>query len=359
MKTVRILTLVIFASLLVSCVVSKTDPDYLNNISISASVKKMDIVAKSHTKAASSANPFEVISSNHILEAKLLFSFDEDSYLQGTDNNIAEFPLFGQCHIPCHTSAVFASSDFEFIKYEGDNLTYPSGDTDHDVFCVGLYPKDKWSISADGETAGKTAYHPIDGSSDIMFADIIKGSWSSPFSKPLNFKHLQTWIKVLVSANTNDAAEKWGNVTKITVGSASGVNIALGSIPAATSATTCTSNVTYAADTVNITVFENDGGMPLSITTQEIGSVFVVSPARNSNNDQAVKFYMKVHTETFPEGKDVKVLLYDLNNQLIQAKNETIGKLFVLNLNFTNLDVIEGVCTLNYWNDQDDDLYLQ
>jgi hypothetical protein len=75
--------------------------------------------------------------------------------------------------------------------------------------------------------------------------------------------------------------------------------------------------------------------------------------------DQAVKFYMKVHTETFPEGKDVKVLLYDLNNTLIQAKNETIGKLFVLNLNFTNLDVIEGVCTLNYWNDQDDDLYLQ
>ena len=68
---------------------------------------------------------------------------------------------------------------------------------------------------------------------------------------------------------------------------------------------------------------------------------------------------MKVYTETFPEGKDVKVLLYDLNSTLIQAKNETIGKLFVLNLNFTNLDVIEGVCTLNYWNYQDDDLYLE
>ena len=342
---------------MVSCV-TKTDPDNLNSISISASVKKMDVVAKSHTKAASTANPFEVITSDHVLDAKLLFSFDQDKYLQGTDGNVTSFPLFGQCHIPCHTSAKFASSDFEFIKYKGDNLTYPSGDTDSyhdDVFCVGLYPKENWTISNDG----KTASHLIDGSSDIMFADIIKGSWSSPFSKPLNFKHLQTWLKVLVSANTNDAAEKWGKVTKITVSSAKGVNIALGSIPAATSATTCTSNVTYAADTVNITVFENDGGLPLSITTQEIGSVFVVSPARNSNNDQAVKFYMKVHTETFPQGKDVKVLLYDLNNTLIQAKNETIGKLFVLNLNFTNLDVIEGVCTLNYWNDQDDDLYLE
>ena len=354
MKTGRILTVIILAGLMVSCV-TKTDPDNLNSISISASVKKMDVVAKSHTKAASSANPFEVIASDHKLDAKLLFSFKQVEYLQGSDGNETAFPLFGQCHIPCHTSAVFASSDFEFIKYKGDNLTYPSGDSDHDVFCVGLYPIDKWSISADG----KTASHPIDGSSDIMFADIIKGSWSSPFSKPLNFKHLQTWLKVLVSANTNDAAEKWGKVTKITVGSAKGVNIALGSIAAQSGAAANTSNLTYTADTTDITVFERADGLALSITTQEVGSVFAVSPARNSNNDQAIKFYMKVYTETFPEGKDVKVLLYDLNNTLIQAKNETIGKLFVLNLNFTNLDVIEGVCTLNYWNDQDDDLYLQ
>lgn len=356
MKTGRISTLIILAGLMVSCV-TKTDPDNLNSISISASVKKMDVVAKSHTKAASTANPFEVITSDHILDAKLLFSFKQDEYLHGSDGNKTEFPLFGQCHIPCHTSAVFASSDFEFIKYEGDNLTYPSRD-EHafdDVYCVGLYPKETWKISDDG----KTAYHPIDGSSDIMFADIIKGSWSSPFSRPLNFKHLQTWLKVLVSANTNDAAEKWGKVTKITVSSAKGVNIALGSIAAQSGAAANTSNLTYTADTTVITVFEKAGGLPLSITTQEVGSVFAVSPARNSNNDQAIKFYMKVHTETFPEGKDVKVLLYDLNNTLIQAKNETIGKLFVLNLNFTNLDVIEGVCTLNYWNDQDDDLYLE
>lgn len=356
MKTGRILTVIILAGLLVSCV-TKTDPDNLNSISISASVKKMDVVAKSHTKAASSADPFEVIASDHVLDAKLLFSFEQDTYLQGADGNETSFPLFGQCHIPCHTSAVFSSSDFEFIKYKGDNLTYPSRDEDafHDVYCVGLYPNENWTISNDG----KTASHLIDGSSDIMFADIIKGSWSSPFSRPLNFRHLQTWLKVLVSANTNDAAEKWGKVTKITVGSAKGVNIALGSIKAQSGAAANTSNLTYTADTTIITVFENADGLPLSITTQEIGSVFVVSPARNPNNDQAVKFYMKVHTETFPEGKDVKVLLYDLNNTLIQAKNETIGKLFVLNLNFTNLDVIEGVCTLNYWNDQDDDLYLE
>ena len=356
MKTGRILTLIILAGLMVSCV-TKTDPDNLNSISISASVKKMDVVAKSHTKAASSAVPFEVIASDHELDAKLLFSFKQDEFLQGSDGNETDFPLFGQCHIPCHTSALFASSDFEFIKYKGDNLTYPSRveDAFHDVYCVGLYPNENWTISNDG----KTASHLIDGSSDIMFADIIKGSWSSPFSKPLNFKHLQTWLKVLVSANTNDAAEKWGKVTKITVGSAKGVNIALGSIAAQSGAAANTSNLTYTDDTTVITVFERAGGLPLSITTQEVGSVFAVSPARNSNNDQAIKFYMKVHTETFPEGKDVKVLLYDLNNTLIQAKNETIGKLFVLNLNFTNLDVIEGVCTLNYWNDQDDDLYLE
>ena len=358
MDTRKIFVTLISALALSSCV-SKADPDNLNYIGFSASVGKLQVKSEGTKETLvqpATAAPFESISSTSPLNAKLLFSFYPGDYVVNASDELYN-KYFGECSIPCHTDVSFSSADYEFIKKDGRNLTYPSG-ASVPVYCAGLYPQQGWTISnksteGDNPVVYTQAVHAVDGTTDIMYSEVIAGSWTVPFTSQ-NYKHLQAWVKVLVSANTNDAASKWGNITKITIQSESNVNVLYGQ----GSGGACDIKYTHTVEGdeqiyTDLLVYSNPTtGFPLNITTSQLGSVFVVPPA-----DCILD--LVVYTTVFHEGKHVKVKLYDLDNNLIQSRKETIGKLFVLNLNFTNIDVIEGVCTLNYWNDQDDDLYLQ
>lgn len=74
-------------------------------------------------------------------------------------------------------------------------------------------------------------------------------------------------------------------------------------------------------------------------------------------------------TGQYPENDQKTVPALHFNHLLsqirlsIQAESDAIavawGKLFILSLYFTPFNIIEGTCTLNYWNDQNEDLYLQ
>ena len=338
MNTLKFL-LSIASVLLLTCCASNTDPEGSKYIGLTASVGQMSVTAK----AASSAIPFDNITSSTPLEAKVLFSQVRNAYPY---NEHPSAPTF----IPCHTTVTYTGADFVFVEYAKgntlNNLTYPTTQANTEVYCTGLYPCDsEWTISTDGTSAERE----IDGTTDIMFADIISGSWRNPFTVQ-NYKHLQSWIKVLVSANTNDAADKWGKVTKVTVKSEPTIQISFGNKQDGSS------TIGYPGATPkDIVIYESataQEGHQLSITTAELGSAFLVSP------QATVK--LTVYTTIFTEGRNVDVVLYDVaTNQKITDRVHTIGNLYVLNLNFTNLDVIEGVCTLNYWNDQDDDLYLE
>ncbi len=328
--------LLILSIISVSCVASSDTGDHVH-ISLIADVKNLDISSKAGSVYPVAASPFEAISSSSPLEAKVLFSFNKSQF---PDN--PQEPYF----IPCHTKVTFKDHNLTFVDYYPNGasipqqLKYPTDGTDRTVYCAGFYPADGWTFE------NGSASYEIDGIKDVMFADVISGDWNTQLPVQ-NYRHMQSWVKVLASANTIEAATNWGSVTKISIETEKGFTI---TYPGASDAS---STIAYSdGDLKYLDLFENTDGVPLSITFSEIGSAFLIPPA-------SCELTVKVCTTVFPEGKYAKVKLYDLDNTLITDRSRTIGKLFVLNLNFTNLSVIEGVCTLNYWNDQDGDLYLQ
>ena len=332
----RIIISIAAVFLMLSCnMISSHEED--GRITLSAVVKDMGGV---ESKAA---DPFEGITTTKPLNAKVLFSFKAGVY-----TNAAEAPWY----IPSHTGVSYSGSDLTFIKYEGKDVIYPtstdiaSGHTGT-VYCTGLYPDTGWEFNNEGTSAS----HRIDGSADIMFADQIYGTWAEPFTVQ-EYSHLQTWIRVLASANTIDAGAQWGKIQKVTIKSSDYIAITFPEENA-------TSTVTYSDTSTDIIVYdketdiENPEGRSLSITTSPLGEVFV-SPQTTLT--------VTVYTSTFPEGKTVNIQLRDISNNIIpeSAISEKVtGHLFVLNLNFNPLSIIEGVCTLQYWNDQDEDIYLE
>ena len=332
MRNLTYISAIAAAFLLLSCTKS-TSPDRSNEFALSAVVGELGVEVKS------SAVPFEGISSTTPLKAKLLCSFDKGKYTHA--------PL-SPWYVPCFTDVSFESEDVTFIKYDSNSLTYPTpgdkvGDQTGNIYCIGLYDgkeESEWRIQ---ETF---AMHTIDGSADLMFADQIASSWNSTSTPIQQYTHLQTWIKILASASTNDAAAQWGKITKVTIKSSIAVTI---SFP---SGVTETSEISYSPLEQDIAVYQDDlVGKDLSITTTEIGSVFI-SPSTSLS--------VTVHTKEFPDGMTVNnIKLYDLQHNEITDISKIRGYLFVLNLNFTPLSIIEGICTLNYWNDQDEDIYLE
>lgn len=288
------------------------------------------------------ANPFEGITSDKKLKAKVLFSFESGKYI-----NAATAPWY----IPSHTEVEYSGSDLTFIKYKENNVIYPTS-TDiaqghsETVYSVGLYPAtDDWTF----EEYGTSASYPIDGSTDIMFSDQISGTWTDPFTVQ-EYSHLQTWIRVLASANTIDAGAQWGEIEKVTIQSSDKVKI---TFPTAAGAK---STISYSDTKKEIVVYEkedNSDGLELNITTSPIGEVFVSPQATLT---------VTVYTTTFPNGKTIDIQLRDIQNKVItesEINTKVKGHLFVLNLNFNPLSIIEGICTLQYWNDQDEDIYLE
>lgn len=324
------------AFLLLSCSrISSNEED--GRITLSAVVKDMGGVE------SKTADPFEGITTTKSLNAKVLFSFNAGVYI-----NAAEYPWY----IPSHTDVSYSGSGLTFIKYDGKDVIYPtstdiaSGHTGT-VYCTGLYPAAGWMFYDNGTSAS----HSIDGSVDIMFADQISGTWADPFTVQ-EYSHLQTWIRVLASANTIDAGAQWGKIQKVTIRSSDAITI---TFPKENE----TSTVRYSDTLTDIVVYdkdtdsENPDGRSLSITTSPIGEVFVSPQATLT---------VTVYTTTFPEGKTVEIKLHDISNKEIpeSAISEKVtGHLFVLNLNFNPLSIIEGTCTLQYWNDQDEDIYLE
>ena len=193
--------------------------DRSGDIAIAADVNSLGVEVKS------AAMPFEVISKKTPLNVRLMCSFTPGVYMHAPQE-----PWF----IPCHTNVTFESGDLTFVKYAKDldlnlNLTYPTpadaakdenDEITENVYCVGMYPNSGWSVAADG----KSATHAINGSDDIMFADQVAGTWDRHFPAQ-RYNHLQTWVTVLVSANTIDAASQWGKITQVSIQSAESVTV--------------------------------------------------------------------------------------------------------------------------------------
>lgn len=262
----------------------------------------------------SSARPFE---------ADVCFSNTNGEY--GTDG-------VEPTYVPCHTQMKFDGSLVYAKTSDGaNNLKYATtGDNPSSVYCVGFYPKGKWMIAVDK----KSATAAIDGSTDLMFASQQTGSWSNPL-KELPFNHMLTWLKVCFCATSQEAPAAWGKIERISINSADGLSVNLGA-----------GTVTYNTSTSDIVAVENK---TLHTTMQEVGSV-LCAPATE---------YTLTIVTTNAETRTKPLQLTDLEGNKITNEEDVKGKLFILSLYFNEFDVVEGVCTLNAWNNQDEDLYLK
>lgn len=325
--------IIILLAVTLACSCSKWMKGDEATIKVSAVIRDMSVSTKAQADPFKGTYPTE----DNILESKVLFSYDCSAF---PANNSPSAPHY----IPSHTEISFSSSNlFPATIEKGTveySLTYPiPSDTQYGieptVHCAGLSPIEDWTFESDG----KSATHPINGTDDIMFADVKSGKWDRTIP-PLEFAHIQTWLKISVCATTAEAARTWGKITSLKVKTKTSAKITFPTTEGGTS------TIEYIDDGWIEGIQESKD---INITSSEFCSVFT-SPQTTCE--------IIVYTDNYPEGRTVSIPLKDLNNETINDASKTKGKLFVISLYFSPFKIINGVCTLDYWNDQDENLYL-
>ncbi len=247
-------------------------------------------------------------------------------------------------YLPAHTNVEF--NGLTPVLYGTDNLKYPADNSK--VYCVGMYPATGWTQSDDNKTISR----PINGEEDLMFAREIEGSWDNHFPAQ-DYKHLLTWIKINICASSHDAIEEWGTIKQITVNSASTVKVDL-----------LNDDYIYEGNEQQIETISKDGEpITLSTTNHEVGSVFcspktkytVTVTSVNKNGEEITKsvdMTLNIITTTVTDGQYIDEIT------TVTDPAEAIGRCFVFSLYFTPYSVISGVTTLNSWDNQNEDIYL-
>lgn len=285
------------------------------------------------TKSYTSADAYTATSpsADHPLHSDVWFSTTAGTY-PGAGGVSAD-----RSTMDVHSSIRFESGAFTFPQeYQSHLLQYPAGD--NTVYCVGFWPKDTWEVNGDGTKACFKSAVNVDGETDFMFAPQISGSKTSPFDIQ-NYKHIQTWIKVRVRAQTADAPITWGNIKSISIDSKGKPTVDLQS-----------GEVTFSDDpddAVQILAFSSDEGQSFSTESVELGSVFVSPMTGTDANPATLKFHI-----TTDEWEDKEVDVELLDNQGSKVIDTTEGKLYVVTLSFKTLSTIDASATLTSWVDE-------
>lgn len=312
-----------------ACSESGSDgPESGAKIQLSATVGNLQIGSRAGN--GMEADPF--IPQDGEMEAAVWFSNTSGTYLDAPK---------ADTNIPVHTTVTFENvttedSKLEYVEYNGNALEYPVDKSS--VYCVGMYPATGWST-----TDGNTVTHAINGSDDLMFAPQIEGRWDSHFGKQ-SYSHKLTWIKVNICATSHDAIDAWGKIEQIYITSDSEVKVNLAD-------GTCE----YSSKEM-IPVMAT----PTALTTSanEVGSVFC-SPE--------TKYSVLVLTRNKDGNTETRTIELTLNKidvndgdkvtDVVKEEDAT-GYCFVFSLYFTPHKVIEGICTLNSWSNQNEDIYV-
>lgn len=240
-------------------------------------------------------------------------------------------PIFPPEHKPTESATAY-------------KLKYPK---EGNAYCVGFYLDHKengnyihnsentWKISDDGTVAT----HPIDGNIDLMFAPEIEGSRGKPFGTQ-QYHHLQTWLKINVIATSEEAKNNWGDIEYIKVKSKNTVQLYL-------TKKDINDAVTYDTngESQPILIVENKR---LDTYIKEVGSAFC--------EPQAVCTLL-VKTKNHKAEKEIPISLADTAGNPVTEIKDIRGKLFAITLFFKPFAVVEGVCTLKAWENQDEDLF--
>ena len=300
--------------LLTACIGILEDPDEDVRIGLRAGIGDVAVT----TRAIASPYQGTTPSGSNPLDASVWFSTTSGTYEAGAVAN----------ELPRHTEIRFNSSGLVYPV--SDVLLYPESGT---VYCVGLYPYSatEWTnTNAGGASSTSHASHLIDGSQDLMFAPQVSGTKESPISSPLAFAHQLTWLKFNVQAESHSAKLAWGNITAITVTSPySRLTVDL-------SAGTASCN----GDPTGISAFS--GSEALKISLQQLGSVFC-APATSYDISVTTA---NLGTKNLPVG-----LNGPDGTTPIGSADAAKGKMFVITLSFSDVNMIDATCTLTAWDD--------
>lgn len=287
------------------------------------------------------ADPFAgTPSTGNPLKVALWFSTVPGSY-----SHIPQAPTY----LPCATEYTYESSTSTDIRTGYDILQYPipvEGSAQN-VYCVGFYPSGNWG-APNSSTSVSSATHGINGSEDLMFADQIVGNYSANFTTQ-TYNHLLTWVKINLSATSLAATRVWGDIETLTIVSPnSEVNI---SFP---TSETGVSSVGYSGNPVSFTLALPENKV-LNLTTRTFGQAFCAPPGAV---DGKFGYTVRVKAANLPEKEVFVKLKKEDNTTAIPNAEYAKGKLFVINLHFNDISVVEGVCTLKQWDDQSSDIYF-
>jgi len=311
MKRTYLLYILPMVLAFVACADNAEEPVSGNEITLDAAV---DGIESRSTSPYLGATP----TTGNPLRAWVWFSEDASVYGDSETDNLT--------HLPCRTTLTFNGTPQFATNASGNNLKY--GTDGNDVHCVGFYPAEGAWRTDDGKTVTAT----IDGTTDLMYAKKISGKWGTPMGQQM-YQHLQTWVKVCVCATSQEAADVWGKITDISVSTQNSVSVDVS-----------TDAVTYFGDR-KMTVFDSTEGQALHTTMQEVGDVFC-SPA--GEYTVSVTIGGKTVSQT--------ITVEPLESGIDLVKG---GNLVILTLYFQPFNMIEGVCTLNAWDAQNEDLYMK
>lgn len=318
-----------------------------SRICLDASVGEMVVDGRAVAVPFSS----EALSKDHSLVADVWLSNVSGNYDASTPSK--------DTHVPCHIVMThegkpqFATSNGQELKYVTPSEEDPG--TPLPVYCVGLYPQGEW-IPVDNSYTSVQA--TIDGSTDLMFAPQISGYWGNPLPVQ-QFNHQLTWIKVNVCATSQAAKDAWGMLTAVNVKSYPMITVNLG-----------TGNVDCSGEKKDIQAFT--GSKSLFTYLQEVGSVFCSPLEYEKDGVNKDKYYVDISVTVDLDGAEntgeeeytisKRIYVTDKNGTPYSYKENSEwtpqGKLFSLVLYFNEFSMIEGVCTLNAWEAQNEDLYM-
>lgn len=343
----------LFSTIFVVCVValsacSEHDepllPSTADDISLRAIV---DEVKTTTRNAEDGAYTGQVPSANNNLETAVWFTLMPGSYPTTCPDSWSNEmkALSAETNIPAHSTINFQSGTATFPDSESEStkLKYPTSGAE--VYCVGLYPQTGWSVSNTDNFI--TASHTLDGNKDLMFAPEIVGSWNSHFLTQ-RYRHILTWLKILVCTTTPEAADYWGKLKKITINDIP-KTVHVNLQEQENNAFSLQDAVTYSNDKQPITILNNDEGIGMGITTQDVASVFCHPSKTYSLNIECAN----------ASTKDLDIELKALSGVDDKLLNYPAGLQYILTLYFHPYNVVEGVCTLNAWDAQNEDLYPQ
>lgn len=308
------------------------------DISLSAVVDEVRTVSRSGTDDG--AYTGTVPSLDNELEAAVWFSLNSGSYPAVRPDD----PISQTTNIPVHTTIKFTSGTATFPENlpEDQKPQYP---TTGSVYCVGFYPKDSWELVENHMDT--LASHALSGTQDLMFAPEISGSWNQHFTTQ-RYRHMLTWLKVCVCATSTEANKYWGKLKKITLHDVSD-SITVNLKKVEKDSFSLKKTVTYSKGKRNVDILDSPAGIDLKITTQDVTSAFC----------EPKPSYTLTIECTNGKAANINVDLKELAGYDKNLLSYPAGLQYVLILYFHPFNVVEGVCTLNAWNAQNEDLYPQ